>query len=124
MIFNICSPCNLDAGPSQRPGCVNGRPLRRKCAKEQPFSDGACVGCGFSFGRHATRGRNTGHWQGGQGVRNTATLSSKERRKNQGVSRAGTKKTVSKKSQRVGLAGKKARQKKAAAGGGGGGGGK
>ena len=77
-----------------------------KCSREQNVSNKPCNSCGFQMVK-----RSTGHWQGGGGTRDTSSLSKKDSRKGKGVSRSGVTKTASKKSQRVGVAGKKATAK-------------
>eukprot|EP00039_Didymoeca_costata_P011389 m.159863 g.159863 ORF g.159863 m.159863 type:complete len:637 (+) comp15159_c0_seq14:255-2165(+) len=89
-------------------GAVNGtlatRMICGKCSKEQNFTNaGGCVACGFHMGK----GTKSNFWQGGGGSRDTTTLSKKDTRKH-----AGSSKTESKKSQRVGQAGARARDAK------------
>eukprot|EP00037_Helgoeca_nana_P018896 m.182372 g.182372 ORF g.182372 m.182372 type:complete len:434 (+) comp24639_c0_seq1:848-2149(+) len=86
-------------------GTIANRMICGKCSCEQNFGNRPCESCGFHMGK----GRGgASHWSGGGGSRNFSQLSRKDHRKNKGVSRSGAAKTVSQKSKRVGVAGKKA----------------
>ena len=74
-----------------------------KCSREMPYSDQPCKDCGNTFTKPGGA-----HWSGGAGCRDQMRLSSKDSRKHKGSSASGVKKTTSQKSQRVGVAGKKA----------------
>ena len=97
-----CPVCHEEIG-----GCILGSIANTmvcgKCSHEQPCISGPCINCSFKMGK----GRSNAHWQGGAGSRNTLTMSKKDRKKRQGSS----KKTTSNKSSRVGLAGKRNREK-------------
>jgi len=109
-----CPVCHeLDGGANE--ACLSSvratRMICGRCSREQNISSKPCEGCGFAMARKAGGG---GHWEGGGGSRNTAQLSRKDARKGKGASRDGVAKTASKKAQRVGAAGKKARGDKSA----------
>lgn len=113
--FGCCGrayPCVICHEKSDCPEADMGvratRMICGACSREQNYSSGPCVHCGFSM----DKSKASAHWEGGGGSRNTANLSDKDRRKNKGVSREGTRKTASKKAQRVGQQGKKAREAK------------
>ena len=94
-------------------GCIGGSVANTmvcgKCSHEQPCGGNPCVKCKFKMGK----GKSNAHWQGGTGSRNLLTLSKKDRKKKGPA--GSSKKTSSKKSSRVGLAGKKNREKAALA---------
>ena len=74
--------CDLCHDAEQAGKCEPGRWATRQicgfCAHEQPFSkDKPCLHCGKAIGLP----RRTRHWQGGQGERNKAHMSSKDRQK-------------------------------------------
>jgi hypothetical protein len=83
-----------------------------KCSVEAAYANRACGACGFHMGvSGATKsGAKSAHWNGGGGTRSGQLLDKKDSRKHKGESKAGVKKTASKKKSRVGAAGKKARQ--------------
>ena len=81
------------------------RMLCGHCSREQPFTNAPCVACGEELRKRAAR---TAHWEGGEGQRVQALLSSKDRRKFTGRA-----KVASAKGTRVGTA--KARAAAAAA---------
>jgi len=81
------------------------------CGHESPANDKPCPSCGKKTNG---KGGSGGHWNAGRGQRDASSLSSKDKRKNKGMSRTGVKKTASKKSQRVGAKGKRAREAAAA----------
>lgn len=91
---------------THRTGTLANRMICGKCSVEQNFANRPCDACNFHMGK----GRGgASHWSGGGGSRNFSQLSRKDHRKNKGVSRSGTAKTVSQKANRVGAAGKKAK---------------
>lgn len=110
-----CSQCHAASDcPAAKYGVRAKRMLCGRCSREQPYHPTlSCRFCRFHMG--VTGGGSKSHWQGGCGTRDTSKLSKKDRRKNKGESRSGTKKTASGKSKRVGTAGKSAREKKAKA---------
>jgi uncharacterized CHY-type Zn-finger protein len=112
-----CPTCHEQSGcPAAASGGMGARANRMicgKCSFEQPFSNSPCGKCAYAMGQSkSSSGR---HWSGGSGSRNVATLSNKESKKFKGGQKSDTakSKSASKKSSRVGLAGKKAREKKA-----------
>eukprot|EP01147_Barroeca_monosierra_P004805 gene4805-102_t len=117
MLFLNVYAVLITANTDPNSGCdggIDGRVASHvicgNCSHEQAVNSTYCVICAMPF----VAKKLTGHWAGGGGTRNTTMLTSKERKKNQGESRRGVKKTQSKKSQRVGKAGKAARQVAAA----------
>jgi hypothetical protein len=113
--FGCCGrayPCPICHEKSDCPEADMGvratRMICGSCSREQNFSSSPCLYCGFSMDKN----KASAHWEGGGGARNTTLLSDKDRRKNKGTSREGTRKTASKKAQRVGVQGKKAREAK------------
>jgi len=101
-----CPICHeLDGCEGALDGVRAHRMICGQCGTEQNFCNKPCESCGFKMGL----GKSAAHWQGGSGARNVRELSSKDSRKNKGESRSGKLKTASKKSQRVGAAGKAAR---------------
>ena len=104
-----CPLCHALSG-CQHTSRLATRQICGFCGHESPISDKPCVSCG----KLMTGSKGANHWNAGRGNRNAATLSSKDKRKNKGVSRSGVKKTKSGKSHRVGAAGKRAREAAAA----------
>ncbi|KAI7901731.1 uncharacterized protein BX663DRAFT_513864 [Cokeromyces recurvatus] len=74
------------------------------CSREQNIVSGKPCICGHEFEKAPQKGA---FWEGGKGVRNKVTMSRKDPHKHKGLG-----KTVSKKQERVGIAGKKQRQQK------------
>ena len=82
-----------------------------KCSVEQKIEGDfqVCSACKFNMGKRRGRAQ---FWSGGGGVRDNASLSKKDRRKKKKGGGGSSLKTTSKKSLRVGLKGKKEREKK------------
>lgn len=99
-------PCATCHAESECPAAQAGdavwatRLLCGKCSREHPYSDKPCDACGNSY-----TVPGGGHWQGGDGCRDQQRLVKSDSRKHKGSSAGGVKKTVSAKSQRVGVAG-------------------
>lgn len=74
------------------------------CSREQTIQSGKPCVCGHEFDKAPQKGA---FWEGGKGVRNKATMSRKDPHKHKGIG-----KTVSKKQDRVGTAGKERHQPK------------
>ncbi|EGD73905.1 hypothetical protein PTSG_05601 [Salpingoeca rosetta] len=108
----LAFPCPVCHEQSGCEGAIDGKHASRvicgKCSQEQSVDNKQCSNCSTKL----TQKNVAGHWAGGSGTRDTSKLSNKERKKNQGVSRSGVKKTQSKKSQRVGQKGKANREDK------------
>ena len=99
-----CAACHEQSDcPAKDLGVWANRMLCGKRSREMPYSDQPCADCGNTFVRPGGT-----HWQGGAGCRDQQRLSTKDSRKHKGASASGVKKTTSGKSQRVGVAGKKA----------------
>ena len=99
-----CPICHEETGcpAAGQPG-VAARQLCGKCSTEQPSSNVACSACKFAF----CKGGGSAHWEGGAGSRNAATMSSKDSKKFKSKA-----KTESKKTERVGVKAKQAREQK------------
>jgi len=97
-----CPQCHIESEcPAAALGAHASRMICGKCSMEQSYSPSSpCEKCNF-----AMIAKGSSHWDGGDGARNIAVMSSKDAKKFRGVN-----KTSSAKADRVGVKAKKARE--------------
>eukprot|EP00929_Paragymnodinium_shiwhaense_P030844 TRINITY_DN17404_c0_g1_i1.p1 TRINITY_DN17404_c0_g1~~TRINITY_DN17404_c0_g1_i1.p1 ORF type:complete len:700 (-),score=182.30 TRINITY_DN17404_c0_g1_i1:121-2220(-) len=98
-----CPECHVESGcPAAALGAHASRMICGKCSMEQSYSPArGCEKCGF-----AMVAKGSSHWDGGDGTRNVAVMSTKDAKKFRGSAA----KTTSNKSARVGTKAKAKRE--------------
>jgi hypothetical protein len=86
-----CPTCHEQSGcPAAVCGVMASRMICGQCSREQNFGNGLCLFCAFNM----VKSSSGQHWQGGEGGRDRATLSKKDRKKYAGANKTAAVKKV------------------------------